>query len=345
MGRIRDYFSKWLERKIVDPLYNKLADRYEVRVAKSEERLETSVETLKANAKADLAAVVGSASTGLTAEFQNLKGNFGILNSHFDKFAKEVNSRIDEFIEETTSKVDEAVENVSSSMQSSAKDSSEAKSTYESARAALDEMRLAFDAAKKELSDLQTQYKLDYAVFQAAAKAVQTSIVGLEAKVNGWETKASQLLSVDVTAERLDVAQEGGEKLLKSIEAKRNSIKDDVLNILREEYKKEIGTLVESPEALRAVDSAVSFRLLKDEGLGKHLLMTAYCVFLPANRQSLVRALARNNGNYELMMKGLNDPAAVEWLEQFRKDARTYGFDLQYMGSVIRNIQKNLKPL
>ena len=355
MGRIRDYFSKWLERKIVDPLYEKFSARMDARIVEDEKRLETSVETHKVNAKAglavvvgsataDLTALVGSASAGLNIQVNDLKSNFGILSSQVDRHVKETDSKVDKFIEETTSKVGKAVQDVNSSVQTSADNVLTAAASYEDARTALEEMKTSFETVRAGLLDLQTQYKLDYAAFIAASKAVQDSIAGLEAKVSGWENKAAQLLSVDVTAERLDVAREGGERLLKSIEAKRDSIKEDVLNILREEYKNEIGSLVQSPEALRAVDSAVSFRLMRDEGLGKHLLMTAYCVFLPANRQSLVRALARNNGNYELMMKGLNDPAAVEWLEQFRKDVRAYGFDLNYMGVVIRNIQKNLKP-
>ncbi len=336
MGRIRDYFSKWLERMVVEPLYVKFSARMDARLADDEKRLETSVEGLKANAKQDLASVVGSASAGLTNEFQDLKKNFSYLNEHFDRFVKNVDSRNSQFTEKISSEVGEAVKKINSCVEKSENAVLEANSVYESARLALEDTKAAFESVRQEMLDLQTQYKLDYASFLVAAKSVQESLAGLEKKVDNWSIKAHELLSVDLTAERLDAAHEGGERLLNSIQGAKSKVKEDILVSVKADLSVQIAAL--------SNDLSLKLQSVADE---RAYNLMVYALEIPENRRGIVAWVADYNGNYELVRAQLKDGSARGWLTRFEKDVKDKNMNLKYLADVVKLIgyrQKNLKP-
>lgn len=323
--RIGGYFSGWLERRIVDPLYEKFSARMDARVAKDEERLEKSIEGHKANARVDLATVVGSSSSGLTAEFQGLKRNFGILSEQFDRHMKDVDSKVSDFIEINTAKVDKAVQGVNALAQQSAVNVSQAEASYDSARKALEETKAAFESAHAGLLELQTQYQLDYAAFQVAAKSVQASITGLEGKVNDWETRAHELLSVDLTAERLERAHENGSKLLNSINEAKEGITDNVLASVRTEMSASVDSAVK--------DLSMKLQVIADE---RAYNMIVYCLGIPENRRGIVSWVYDKNGNYEAVRKELKDGSARGWLTRFERDVKENNMNLKYLDAIVR---------
>jgi len=320
------YIRGLLERRIVEPLAKKYITQYEERVAEAEVRLEKSIESHKANAKADLTALVDSAAAGLIQKFQDLKTNFGYLSEQFDKHLKTV----DEHIAEYQAKMDDALKNVASLMESSAANVSDAEASYGAAKTALEETRIALQSARKEIMDLQNTHNRHYDEVVAASQETKDALEVLEAKVDEWSTRAHELLSIDLTAERLERAEEGGIKLLECINAAKTGIKEDVLVSVKTDVS--------------SLGSALSEKLREVADERAYLMLT-YCLRIPENRRSIVSWIVDYGGNYEAVRRQLKDGNARAWLERFEKDVKQYGMNLKYLDAIVRLLSPGRKRI